>query len=155
METIKWSEKVNNEQVLERIEEKRTLLNNILCIKAKWIGHNLRINCLLYDAIEGQMMEVTVLGRSTTQLLDGMRNRRRCWEPKEEAEDRKRWKRQVIYEPTEEIPVIFLMSMDILISNIIIIIIMIIIIIIIRSNNNNNRMCRFSNEYGEKTRFLS
>jgi hypothetical protein len=30
MEKIKWSEKVTNEQVLERIGEKRTLLNNIL-----------------------------------------------------------------------------------------------------------------------------
>ena len=30
MEKIKWSEKVTNEQVLDRIGEKRTLLNNIL-----------------------------------------------------------------------------------------------------------------------------
>jgi hypothetical protein len=33
MEKIKWSEKVTNEQVPERIREKRTLLNNILCRK--------------------------------------------------------------------------------------------------------------------------
>ena len=30
MEKIKWSDKVTNEQVIERIVEKRTLLNNIL-----------------------------------------------------------------------------------------------------------------------------
>ena len=30
MEKVKWSEKVTNEQVLDRIGEKRTLLNNIL-----------------------------------------------------------------------------------------------------------------------------
>jgi len=30
MEKIKWSENVTNEQVLEHIGEKRTLLNNIL-----------------------------------------------------------------------------------------------------------------------------
>jgi hypothetical protein len=30
MEKIKWSDKVTNEQVLQRIGEKRTLLNNIL-----------------------------------------------------------------------------------------------------------------------------
>ena len=42
MEKIKWSEEVTNEQDLERIGEKRTLLNNILCIKANWIGHILR-----------------------------------------------------------------------------------------------------------------
>ena len=30
MERIKWPEKVTNEQLIERIGEKRTLLNNIL-----------------------------------------------------------------------------------------------------------------------------
>ena len=34
MEKIKWSEKVINEQVLDRIGEKRTILNNILRWKA-------------------------------------------------------------------------------------------------------------------------
>ena len=58
MEKIKWSEKVTNEQVLERIEEKRILLNNILRRKANCIVHILRRNCLLHDSIEGQMTEV-------------------------------------------------------------------------------------------------
>ena len=39
--------------VLDRIGEKRTLVNNILRRKANWIGHILRRNCLLHDAIEG------------------------------------------------------------------------------------------------------
>ena len=95
MEKIKWPEKVTNEQVLERIGEKRTLLNNILRRKANWIGHILRI-CLLHDAIEGQMTKVKGVGRRRTQLLDDLRNRRRYWELKEEAEDRKRWRRQFI-----------------------------------------------------------
>ena len=58
MEKIKWSKKVTNEQVLDRIGEKMTLLNNI----ANWIGHILRRNCLLHDAIEGQMTEVKGVG---------------------------------------------------------------------------------------------
>ena len=95
MEKIKWSEKVTNEQVLYRIGEKRTLLNNILRRKTKWIGHILRINCLLHDAIEGQMTEVKGVGRGRTQLLDHLRNRR-YWELMVEAEDRKRWRRQFI-----------------------------------------------------------
>ena len=57
MEKIKWSEKVTNEQVLDRIREKRKLLNNVLRRKVNWIGHILRRNCLLHDVIEGQMME--------------------------------------------------------------------------------------------------
>jgi hypothetical protein len=36
------------------------------------IGHILRRNCLLHDAIEEQMIEVTVIGRRI-QLLDDMR----------------------------------------------------------------------------------
>ena len=96
MEKIKCSEKVTNEQVLDRIGEKRTLLKNILRRKANWIDHIMRRNCLLHDAIEGQMTEVKGVGRRRTQLLDDLRNRRRCWELKEEAEDRKRWRRQFI-----------------------------------------------------------
>ena len=42
LENIKCSEKVTNEQVLDHIEEKRTLINNILSRKANWIGHILR-----------------------------------------------------------------------------------------------------------------
>jgi len=95
MEKIKWSEKVTNEQVLDRIGEKRTFLNNILRRKANWIGHILRRNCLLHDAIEGQMMEVKGVGRRRTQFLDDLRNRR-YWELKEEAEDQKRLRGQFI-----------------------------------------------------------
>jgi hypothetical protein len=58
MEKIKWSEKVTNKQVLERTGEKRAILNNILRRKANWICLILRINCLLHDAIQGQMTEV-------------------------------------------------------------------------------------------------
>ena len=88
---IKWSEKVTNERVLGRIGERRTLINNILRRKANWVGHIARRNYLLHDAIEGQMTEVKGVGRRRTQLLDDLRNRRRYWELKEEAEDRNRW----------------------------------------------------------------
>ena len=92
---ITWSEKVTNGQVLERMGEKRAFLNNILRRKANWIGHILRRNSLLYDAIEGQMTEMKGVGRRTQHLHD-LKNRRRYWELKEEAEDRKRWRRQFI-----------------------------------------------------------
>ena len=45
--------------------------------KVNWIGHILRINRLLYDAIEGQMTEVKAIGRrTTTQHLDDLRNKK-------------------------------------------------------------------------------
>ena len=64
---------VTNKQVLERIGEKRTLLNNILRSKANWTGHILR-NCLLHDAFEGQMTEVIGVGRRRImKLLDDLK----------------------------------------------------------------------------------
>ena len=96
MEKIKSSDNVTNEQVIGRIGEKRAFLNNILRRTANWIGHILRRNCLLYDAIEGQMTEVKGMGRRRSQVLDDLRSGRRYWELKEEAEDRKRSKRAFI-----------------------------------------------------------
>ena len=68
-----------DEEVIKRMGEKINLLNNILRRKVNWIGHILRRNCFLHDAIEGQVMEVKgVRGRRRrTQLLDDLRNRRR------------------------------------------------------------------------------
>ena len=77
MEMIKWFQKVTNEKVLERIGEKRTLLDNIVRKKANWIGHILRRNCFLHNAIEGRIMDVKRVGRRRAQLLDDLRNRRR------------------------------------------------------------------------------
>ena len=88
-------ERHTNTCIYSLLIEKRTLLNNILRRKANWIGHTLRRNCLLHDAIEGQMTEVKAVGRRRTQLLDDLRNER-YWDLKEEAEDRNRWKRQFI-----------------------------------------------------------
>jgi hypothetical protein len=68
MGNIKWSEKISNE-VLERIGQKRTLLNNILGRKANWIGHILRRNCLPHGAIEGQMTAVKRVGRRIKEIL--------------------------------------------------------------------------------------
>ena len=72
------------------------IIHNILRRKANWINHILRRNCLLHEGIEGQITERKGLGRRRTQLFDDLRNRRRYWELKEEAEDRERWKRHLI-----------------------------------------------------------
>ena len=81
-----------NEVVLERAGVKRTILNNIPRRKANWMGHILRINCLLQYAIQRQITEVKRVGKRT-QLLDYLRSRRRYWELMEEAEHRNKWNR--------------------------------------------------------------
>ena len=60
MQKIKRSEKVTNEEVLERIGEKRALLNTC---KEKQIGCILRRNCLLHEANERQMTEMKSVER--------------------------------------------------------------------------------------------
>ena len=74
----------------------RTLVNDILRRKFNYIGHIMKRNCLLHDAIEGQMTELKGVGRGSTQLIDDLRNKRRYRVLKEDAEDRKRWKGQLI-----------------------------------------------------------
>ena len=69
MENIKLSEKITIEQFLERIGKKRAFLINILPRNANWIGHILRKNSLLRDAIEGQMTEVKGVGRDRKSVV--------------------------------------------------------------------------------------
>jgi hypothetical protein len=42
LETISWTDCVNNEAVLHRVKEQRNILHTIRRRKANWIGHILR-----------------------------------------------------------------------------------------------------------------
>jgi hypothetical protein len=46
---------VRNEEVLLRVKERRNILHEMSKLKAKWIGHILRRNCLLQQVIEGKI----------------------------------------------------------------------------------------------------
>ena len=72
------------------------------------------------------MKEVKGVQRIIIQLLDDLRNRRRYWELKKEAEDIKDESDSLSIEHKEEIQVIFHKSMDLLIYG------------ILSDNNNNN-----------------
>ncbi|KAJ4448165.1 hypothetical protein ANN_10178 [Periplaneta americana] len=52
MERVKWTERLRNEAVLERVGEKRVILKLIKKRKMNWLGHWLRRNCLLKDELE-------------------------------------------------------------------------------------------------------
>ena len=53
----------------------------------------MRRNRLLHDAIEGKMTEMKGIIIRRTQILGDLRNRRRYWELKEKARNRRIWKR--------------------------------------------------------------
>jgi len=55
MEKISWTDHVRNEEELLRVKEQRNILHEIRKRKDNWIGHILRGNCLLLQAIEGKM----------------------------------------------------------------------------------------------------
>jgi hypothetical protein len=89
LEKISWTDRVRNEDVLQRVKEERNILHTIKRRKANWIGHILRRNCLLKHMIEGKLegrIEMTGRrGRRRKQLLDDLKEKRRYWKLKEEA----------------------------------------------------------------------
>jgi hypothetical protein len=94
MEKISWTHRVNNEAVLHRVQEERNILHTIRRRKANSIGHILRRNCLLNHIIEGKIRGTRRRGRRRKQLLDELKEARRCWKLKEEGQDRTLWRTQ-------------------------------------------------------------
>ncbi|PNF29688.1 hypothetical protein B7P43_G13064 [Cryptotermes secundus] len=96
MEKMSWTDYVRNEKVLIRVSEQRNVLHEIRKRKANWIGHVLRRNCLLKEAIEGKIegrIEVTRRrGRRRKKMLDDLGDRRGYCHLKEKALDRIKWR---------------------------------------------------------------
>jgi hypothetical protein len=93
MEKISWTNYVKNKVVLLRVKEKRNILHEIGKLKANWIGHILRRNCLLQRVTEGKIQGgIEVTGRRRTKLLDDLKKRRGYSHLKEEALDRTMWR---------------------------------------------------------------
>jgi hypothetical protein len=82
--------------VLFRVNEQRNILGEIRKQNANWIGHMLRINCLLKQVIEGNIkggMEVTRRrGRRRKKLLDELKDWRGYSHLKEKTLDRTMWR---------------------------------------------------------------
>jgi hypothetical protein len=81
MKKISWTDHVRNEEELLRVTERRNILHEISERKINWIGHILRINCLLQRVIiTGKIkgaIKVTGRGvRRRRKLLDDIKERR-------------------------------------------------------------------------------
>ena len=55
MEKIRWTDKISNEEVLNRVGVERSLIVVLRNWKKKWIGHVLRGDGLLKEIVEGRM----------------------------------------------------------------------------------------------------
>jgi hypothetical protein len=80
---------------LLRVKEQRNVLHEISKLKANWIGHILRRNCLLRQVIErkikGGIYVTRKRGRRLRKLLDDLKGRRGSSHLKEGAIDRTMW----------------------------------------------------------------
>jgi hypothetical protein len=95
MEKISLTDRVRNEEVLLRVREQRNILHEISKRKANWIGHILRINCLLHQVIEEKVKGGIHVrgrrGRRRRKLLDDLKERRGYSHLMEEALDGAIW----------------------------------------------------------------
>ena len=60
---VKWTDKIKNAVVLERVGEGRIMVELMKKRKINWLGHWRRLNCLLKDAVEGMVNGKKVRGR--------------------------------------------------------------------------------------------
>jgi hypothetical protein len=94
MEKISWMDRVNNEAVLHGVNEERDILHTVRQRKANWIGHISHRNCHLKHFNEGKISGTRRQGRRRKHLLDHLKEARRYWKLKEEAQDRTIWRTQ-------------------------------------------------------------
>jgi hypothetical protein len=96
MEKISWTDRVRNEEVLQRDKEERNILQTVKRRKDNWIGYIWRGKWLLKHVIGGKIergIEVTGRrGRRRRQLLDGLKETRPYWNVRELALDRIMWR---------------------------------------------------------------
>ena len=81
-----------NEVELEKVGEGRTMLELIKKRKRNWLGHWLRRNCLLKDALEGMVNAKKVRGRSKYQLIDNIMINGLYEDTKRKARKRVEWR---------------------------------------------------------------
>src|SRR6218665_935966 len=90
MEKISWRDMKTNEEVLQMVQEERSLIDVIWRRKKNWIGHILRGESLLREVIEGRM--IGKRGRKQLGMLNEFLKESSCAELKRKAENRKEWR---------------------------------------------------------------
>ena len=92
MEHVKWTDKINNAVVLRKSGEGKIMLELIKKRNRNWLGHWLRRNCLLKDALEGMVNRKKVCGRRRYQMIDNIMINRLYEDMKRKAEKRVEWR---------------------------------------------------------------
>ena len=72
IEKISWRDRVSNQDVLIKVDERRCLMRTIWQRKKNWIGHVLRGSGLLKDVLEGRMLGKKRRGRPRVKMIDDL-----------------------------------------------------------------------------------
>jgi hypothetical protein len=89
LEDISWTDHVNTQSKGGKVHSSHNKTK-----KANWIGHILHKNCLVKHIIEGKISGTRRRERRRKQLLDDLKQARRYWKLKEEAQDHTLWRIQ-------------------------------------------------------------
>ena len=92
MERVKLTDKIKNAAVLERVGEERIMLELIRKRKRNCLGHWLRRNCLLKDALEGMVNGKKVRVRRRYQIIDNIMINGLYADTKSKGEKRVEWR---------------------------------------------------------------
>jgi len=92
MQKVSWKDMITNQDILERIKEKRSLLNTIIRRKKNWIGHILRRESLVKTVMEGRYVGEQGRGKPRKGLLTEL-NIGSYAKLKEMAANRTEWRR--------------------------------------------------------------
>jgi len=66
---ISWVDKVSNAELLQKVQENKSILDTVQRRKFRWIGHILRHDSLLRDITEGRIKGKVTRGRKRLQML--------------------------------------------------------------------------------------
>ena len=92
MERVKWTDKMKNAVVLGRVGEGRIMLELIKKRKRNWLGHCLRRNSLMKDALDGMVNGNKVRGRRRYQVIDNNMINGLYEDTKRKAEKKVEWR---------------------------------------------------------------
>ena len=81
-----------NVEVLERVGERRLLMNTIIKRKKNWIGHVLRGEGLMKEVMEGRLVGKRGRGRRRIGMLDSLQEDGTYVTMKRKASDRTMWR---------------------------------------------------------------
>jgi hypothetical protein len=95
MEGVSWRDKKSNEQVLQDVGEERSLVQAVVKRKKRWIGHVLRGEGMMKDAIEGRIEGLRCVGRPRQSMLHELMEEGSYEQMKRKAEDRELWRKWI------------------------------------------------------------